>query len=37
MSLADKMWIIDGVIFAVLVIVALGYIALVRWKNRRDR
>lgn len=37
MSFKEMMWIIDGVIFAVLVIGALGYIGFVRWKNRRDR
>ncbi len=37
MSFKEMMWIIDGVMFAVLVIGTLGYIAFVRWKNRRDR
>lgn len=37
MSFKEMMWIADGVIFAVLVIAFLGYIAFVRWKNRRDR
>ena len=37
MSFKEMMWMIDGVIFAVLLIGVLGYIAFVRWKNRRGR
>lgn len=37
MSYTNMMWIADGILFALIVIAFVGYIAFVRWKNRRDR